>query len=56
MLCSQFPTILSIFGEKMAFFLKNQRYDQILQKLGASLSKKRQKILQNFSAKILLKS
>jgi hypothetical protein len=35
---------LTIFGEKIGIFLKNQRYDQIFAKSSSSLSKKVPKV------------
>jgi hypothetical protein len=50
-----FLRFLTIFGEKIGVFLKNQCYDQIFKKL-ALFSVKNANFLTNFSAKIFKKS
>jgi hypothetical protein len=51
-----FLRFLTIFGEKIGVFLKNQCYDQNFAKFSLILSQKRQFFPLNFSAKIFYKA
>jgi hypothetical protein len=57
MLWSLLSAIFANFRrKKLAFFLKNQRHDQILKKTSSSLSKERQYFCKKFRRKYFLKS